>query len=186
MLGVVGYLWVIAFILAISCQRFYRFVLAPVVAKWAFPSFLTISTQFQTQVHSTVASLGIAPPRAGCRRLPLGTSFHSSHKLSIFLSICTGNRSCEMGTPAFLTVSTPFQTQVHFIVASPGIAPPRAGCRRLPLGTSFHFSHKLSISLSICTGTSGCEVGIPRHSDHFNCIPDTSPLHSGQSGNCPA
>ena len=69
-----------------------------------------------------VASPGIAQPRTGCCRLPLGTSFHSSHKLSISIPICTGTSSCEVGTPAFLTHSTPIKTQVHSIVAIPGIA----------------------------------------------------------------
>ena len=124
-------------------------------------AFLTISSSFQTQVHSIVTSLAIGPPRAGCHRLPLATSFYSSNKPSISLSICTGTRSCKMGTPAFLAISTPFQTRVHSIVASPGIAPPNAGCGRLPLATSFHSSNKPSISLSICTGTSSCKVGTP-------------------------
>ena len=124
-------------------------------------AFLPFSTPFQTQVQSIMASPVIAPPRAGSRRLPLDTSFHSSHKSSISLSICTGSSSCKMGIPTFLTISTPFQTQVHPIVASPGIAPTRTGCPWLPSGTSFHSSYKPSISLSICTGTSSCEVGNP-------------------------
>ena len=125
------------------------------------PAFLTISTPFQTQVHSIVACPGIAPPTTGCRQIPLGTSFHSRHKPSKSLSICTGTSSCEVGTPAFLTISTTFQTQVNSIVASPRIAPPRIGCRLIPLSTSFHSSHKSSISLSICPGTSSCEMGTP-------------------------
>ena len=114
-----------------------------------------------TQVHSIAASPGIYPPRPGCRRLPLGTSFHSSHKPSISLSICTGTSSCEVGNPAFLTISFPLQTQVHTIVASPRNSPPRTGCRRLPQGSSFHSSHKPPISLSICNVTSSSEVGTP-------------------------
>ena len=123
------------------------------------PARLTLSIPFLTQVHSIVASPGIAPHRPGCRQLPTGTSFHSSHKPSITSAICTGTSTCEVGTPARLTVSTPFLTQVHSIVASPGIAPPRPGCRQVPTGTSFHSSHKPSITSGICTGTSTCEVG---------------------------
>ena len=171
-LVVIGYIWVLAFILAISHQYLYRFVLAPEVAKWAptrpsdlftpfqtqvhsivgIPDFLTISTPFQTKVHSIVTSPGIAWPRVGCLRPPLGTSFHSSHKSSISQSIC-------MGTPRLSDLFTPFQTHVHSIVAFIGFSSPKAGCHRLPLGTSFHSSHKPSISLSICTGTSSCKVG---------------------------
>ena len=150
------------------------------------PARLTVSTPFLTQVHSIVACPSIAPPRPGCWQLPTGTSFHSSHKPSISSAICTGTSTCEVGTPARLTVSTPFLTQVHSIVASPGIAPPRPRCRQVPTGTSFHSSHKPSITSGICTGTSTCASGHPCPSDRFHSISDTSPLHSGQSGNCPA
>ena len=123
------------------------------------PTFLTISTTLQTPVHSIVASPRTAPLRAGCCRLPFTTSFHSNHKSSI--SISNVNSSCEVGIPAFRRISSQFQTLVHFEVVSPRIAPPRTGCCRLPLGTSVHSGHEPSISLSICTGTSSCKVGIP-------------------------
>ena len=150
------------------------------------PAFLAISSLFQTQVHSIVASQKIFPLSPGCRKLPPGTIFHSRQKPSITSSNCRSTSTCKVGIPAFLAISSRFQTQVHSIVASQEISPLSPGCRRLPLGTSFHSSHKPSISLSICTSTSTCEVGTPTLFWLFLLHSDTSPLHSGQSRNLPA
>ena len=124
-------------------------------------AFLAISSRFQTQVHSTVASSEIYPLRPGFQQVPLGTSFHSSHKPSITSSICRKTNTCEVAFHPFLTISSRFQTEVNSIVTSTEIYPLSPGCRQVPLGTSFHSSHKASITSSICRRTSTCEMGIP-------------------------
>ena len=125
------------------------------------PTFLAIPSRFQTQVHSIVASHEISPLSPGCRRLPLGTSFHFSHKALITSSNCRSTSTCIVGTPAFLAISSRFQTKIDPIVASPEISPHSPGCRRLPLGTKIHSSNKPSITSSNCRSTSTCKVGNP-------------------------
>ena len=125
------------------------------------PAFLVIFKLYQTQVYSIVASPEISQLNPGCRRLPLGTSFHSSYEPSITSSNCRSTSTCKVGTHAFLAISSRFQTQVHSTMASPEISPLRPVCQRLPLVTSFHSSHKPSITSSICWSTSTCKVGTP-------------------------
>ena len=107
------------------------------------PLFLAISSRFQTQVHSIVACPEVYPLSPGCRQVPLDKSFPCSHKPLITSSICRSTSTCEVGTPAFLAISSRFQTQVHSIVGSPEINPLSPGCREVPLDTIFHSSHKL-------------------------------------------
>ena len=128
----------------------------PLVVKWA----PRLSDNFHSIPDTNPLQRGQSKNcPAGCRWIPMGTRFQSSCKPSIYLSICTGTSRFQEGTLAFLTISFSFQRQVHSIVASPRITPLKAGCFQLPLGTSFHSRHKLSISLSICTGISSCKVG---------------------------
>ena len=131
------------------------------------PAFLAISSRFQTQVHSIVASPEIYPLIPGCRQVPLGTSLNFSNKPSITSSICRRTSTCKVGTPAFLAISNRFQKKIHCIVASPEIYPLSPGCRQVFLRSSFHSSHKPSITSSICRSTSTCELGTPRLSGHF-------------------
>ena len=101
------------------------------------PAFLAISSRFQTQVHSVVASPSIYPLSPVCCRLPLGTRFHSSHKPSLTSSNCRSTSTGQVAYPAFLAIFSRFQTQVHPIVASAEISPISPGCLRLPLGNIF-------------------------------------------------
>ena len=126
-----------------------------------YPAFMAISSRFQTQVHSTAASPEICPLSPGCRHVPLDTRFHSSHKPSITSSICRSTSTCEVGTPAFLAISSRIKTQVHSILARPEIFLLSPWCRQVPLCTSFHSSYKLAITSSICGSTSTCDVGTP-------------------------
>ena len=125
------------------------------------PAFRTISSQFQTQVHSIVACPEVYPLSPGFRQVPPGTTLNSSNTPSITSSICRRNSTCELGTPAFLAISNRFQKKVHFIVASPEINPLSPWCLQVFLGSSFHSSHKPSITSSICRSTSTCELGTP-------------------------
>ena len=145
---VVGYLWVLLFILAISIDLY----------------------EYQYFRTGHPVSPGNYPPWVGCCRLSMGTTFHFSYKPSIFPSICTSTSSCEVGTPSFSGHfhSISILTQVHSIMASSGIYPPKAWCRLLHLGTSFHSSYKASIFLSIYTSTSTCDVDTPSFSGHFH------------------
>ena len=123
-------------------------------------AFLAISSRYQTQFYCIVACPEVYPHSPGCRQVPLDTSFHSSHNSLITSSICRSTSTCQVGTPAFLAISSRFQTQVHSIVGSPEIYPLSLWCRQVPLDTSFHSSHKLSTTFSICRSTSTCDVGI--------------------------
>ena len=124
-------------------------------------AFLAIFSRFQTQFYSIVACPEVFPLSPGCRQVPLDTSFHSSHKLLITSLICRSTITWELGTPAFLAISSRFQTQVLSIVASQEIYSLSPGSRQVLLGTSFHSSHKPSITSSILRSTSTCQVVTP-------------------------
>ena len=148
---VVEYLWVLGFILSISRKYRNLFILEPVHGKWTSPAILIVYTAFQTQGHPIVQSPGNARLDGGVVGYLLVLAFIVAIKRQYPNRFVVASVLAKWIIPAILTVSTPFQTQVHSIVATPGNASLSAGCCQVPVGTSFDSSNNPSISKSICT-----------------------------------